>query len=361
MRKLTEAQAQSLLDAYFAGETVTALRNKYGISNALISMLVRGQVRPKLQRPNNTDEIIANRPREGGKITFIQAKDILSKYLAGEDTISLAQQYNTTPSNIRMLIRGHSWKSLKPPQTPHRQPFYYRNQNLPALTKHQENMITGSLLGDGWLTKDIGKKNSRFRKQQKQLEHIEWLNKELSPYNCEKPYATTSDNEIVNHKGRMPSSIKTERRIVGYCMSTIAHPTFTTLRQQWYPKNKKTIPDTLSLNSEILAIWYVDDGCTSYKNRFCNLSTQSFTFAEADRLIEILKRDLELTGRVVKTKCISGKKPIIRFSGDNYDRFLDLVTPYITWDCFDYKIKHRHKNQKRPRSITSRSSPRSID
>jgi hypothetical protein len=220
-----------------------------------------------------------------------------------------------------------------------------RVKNIPSITKHQENLIIGSLLGDGWISKNRKHSNSNFGKRQKKEQHIKWLFEELKPYGSSCKARVTDQKRIRLATGKVISE-KVQKYIVGYETRTINHPYFTQLRLKWYPNDIKKVPMDLVLNPEILAIWYVDDGTNSKGYRQCAIATDGFSFNEVEFLCNRLSIDLNICGKPNKHV---GKHNIV-FHGDGYERLINLIKPYVIWDDFAYKLEY--KPLKRRKNLT---------
>ena len=84
-----------------------------------------------------------------------QAQEIIDKYIGGIGSPELSKEYGIWTTSITNIIRGTTWKECKRPNNIQ----YYINikhpgnkcKNLPNFTKLQEDIIIGSLLGDGSL------------------------------------------------------------------------------------------------------------------------------------------------------------------------------------------------------------------
>jgi len=134
-----------------------------------------------------------------------------------------------------------------------------------SLTAQQLSVITGSMLGDGWIDKTLG--NHRFKKAQIHYESINWICEILKPF-TEKVYEKYTKQKIVNKVNGekcKPFCIPCEKRLTHYYTRTCNHPIFSELETKWYKRDGngiyikdskgwriKTIPDDLKLTPEIL-------------------------------------------------------------------------------------------------------------
>lgn len=210
--------------------------------------------------------------------------------------------------------------------------YLYRDNLLDPnlkLTKHQQDIITGSLLGDGFL---LGTDIFRIKQKKSRIEYVDFLHKELAPFST----------PVRIDKSRKPTRLrdgtvshKLEDWKGGYAwaasFSTRQHQIFADLRNKWYPKGKKILPDDLELNPTILTHWYLQDGSYSKKFGMVRFSCQSFTKNDIIRLISQL-------GEIGVQSMLSKNQSYNVI--DIYDDHL-LVLDILTCkpDCFDYKIK----------------------
>lgn len=362
--KLPDEKAQEIINRYIAGEDSKTLIVESGLKRSAFYCLLRGLTYKNLVRPENMKEIIKKQQFKNGrrrKISVEQAQSAIDRYVAGESPRCIGKDLGLTQLAISILIRGEDWKELKRPgnldeiRKKRSEVRYYRKTH-PPLSKEQENIIIGSLLGDGWINKNHGdNQHCSFSKQQIHREHIEWVSEKLRPYSLPKIYERLGQNFCLS---QTPTKMQ-------YCVKTTTDPIFTELRKKWYPNGKKEVPTDVVLNPEILAIWYVDDGSTSYKNRACRLHTQGFTFEEAELLCRLLWDNLNIKASIQSAKYKNPKstRPILQFHGANgYDTLLETIIPFVPWKCFEYKIRHRQltkrgriSNQKKDELIALRN------
>jgi hypothetical protein len=155
-------------------------------------------------------------------------------------------------------------------------------------TQQQENVLTGLMLGDGNLYKRPANLNAALQvhRCQKDLDYLEFQ------ANLFKEFITPAGICKYDYHYKYKGEPRTNHQC---SFRTHAHPLFTNWYNLWYPNNHKTIPNNLELNSEIIAHWFCDDGCTfPKKNTSCNfsleLSTNGFSKEEVyflrDKLID---------------------------------------------------------------------------
>ena len=209
-------------------------------------------------------------------------------------------------------------------------------KSFPPLTARQEEIITGSLLGDGFVDKR-GKYNSRFNKVQcvRNKPYLLWMYEEMQPFSHNLIDQWT--NVIKREDGRI---VATKEKRLQKKFYTATHPIFTELRGLWYIDGVKIVPRTLAITPLVLAVWFADDGGVIHSKRDARIHTDGFTKSEVELLIEKL-RPLGFNASVWKHY----DKYDIGFGSQDYGNLMNLVTDiFAAWPCFDYKVNGRRKN-----------------
>ncbi len=283
------------------------------------------------------------------KITKQQAQEIIDKYVSGVSSDELAIEYGLWQTSICNLIRGDSWPECQRPeniiQIINSKHTGNKYKELPELNQIQKDILIGSLLGDGTFTKPHSSQNrgnSKFSKTQRNdrknyldwhFEKMEGYSATLSPVYSYEKLSKTIDGKIQRNKA--------PKYLSGYCFSTFNHPNLTEFRNKWYPEGVKQVPYNLELNPQRIAIWYFDDGSNNEKQRYAVICTQGFTFKEAEFLVEKFKPfDLQPSITKTESKYDGRSMPQLKFSRSSYDKLINLIKPYMLWDCFNHKIKH---------------------
>ena len=192
------------------------------------------------------------------------------------------------------------------------------------ITSKQKSIIIGSLLGDGSI---IPKKYGHcyFSKGQTHTNkpYLEWLASELQPFSC--PLATY-DNHC-NGKTYKAARLYTKALAI-----------FDPIRSEWYPNGKKIVPTTISLDPISLAIWFFDDGYNNVDDRQCTFATNGFIREECEFLCDRLN-ELDIKSYVKNTVNVL----VVR--AESYKQLIDLIKPYMLWDCLSRKIQYRESKQ----------------
>lgn len=191
---------------------------------------------------------------------------------------------------------------------------YVHYSDYPPLSDTQKEIMTACLLGDGCI--DRRQNRFRFGQTESKMKYVQWIFKSLLPYSsCIK----LNDG----HGSSKPS----------WRMCTTSNSLFKELRNKWYVNRSKVVPKDIILTPFILANWVVQGGSNNQGKRSFRISTESFAEADVLLLIEILERDLGIAA----TLNFKLGKPVIHVGAYQYFQFIEIIKPYITWDCFKYK------------------------
>ena len=118
---------------------------------------------------------------------------------------------------------------------------------------------------------------------------------------------------------------------VNLAFQTVSHSAFRFYAQQFYDGRVKQVPKLIHrwLTPRALAHWYMDDGSLKSKHsKGVIFNTQGFKRHEVDRLVDVLHAKFEL--EAARRKQPEGDQ--IYVSGKSFERFVDLIDPYVTED-----------------------------
>jgi len=208
------------------------------------------------------------------------------------------------------------------------------------MTNNQLDLIIGSLLGDGHLSKRGRAKNAMYKLKQstKYASYVQYVYDALDEYvSC----------GVRSYKARKPSKVDgkichlPEHWDGEYCEHnyfwTKADPVFTELWEKWYDHNVKHIPEDLTLNEVILSHWFVEDGSNNVTkdSKGIFLYTNSFTEEDCELLSKKLKDDMNITSKVYMCN-----GPVIRVVAGSYFDFMNIVSKHVKkfGHCFSHKI-----------------------
>ena len=185
-----------------------------------------------------------------------------------------------------------------------------------SLTQLQQSIIIGTILGDGYLRIVSGKKNALLEVNHalSQKEYVDWK------------YAML---ENVCKSG--PKTRKSNGTRIAYRFTTRQHPEITKLFKTFYGEGKKSIPNSLTLNSIMLAVWFMDDG-SRCRASDVYLNTQQFARKDQERLKAMLSV-LKIESSLNKDK----EYWRIRIRKSSLPRFFEIISPHII-PSMTYKI-----------------------
>jgi LAGLIDADG DNA endonuclease family len=160
----------------------------------------------------------------------------------------------------------------------------YSLAGIPSiLTEQQNNLIIGSMLGDGHLRRKKEKHNTALNiaRCQADYQYLEWEAKIVDNLFAD---VRIAKREYCDHR--------TGNTYYGCYFTTRALVVLNEYHTAWYKNKVKIVPNDLKLNAEIIAIWFCDDGTittSSSDNRLkMSFATNSFTKDEVYFLRDLL-------------------------------------------------------------------------
>lgn len=174
-----------------------------------------------------------------------------------------------------------------------------------SLSKDQQSLIVGSLLGDGYMR---CKTNAHLQITHSihQKEYVDWKYMQLK-------------NLVLSS----PKSYKGNGQRIGYRFFTRSIPELTPYYHRFYQNERKIIPKDLYITPLTLAVWYMDDG-TNCRNA-SYLNTQQFSQEDQQLLISVLQKTFNLYPNLNKDKQYTR----IRFSIADSRRLAKIITPHL--------------------------------
>lgn len=174
---------------------------------------------------------------------------------------------------------------------------------LMTLTKKQQEIVVGSLLGDGHLAKTTRGYAFRVNHGLLQKEYVDWKYKELASL------TNSSPDTGINH----------------YYFRTVSHSYFDRMRKMFYVGDRKIVPKSIKklITPLMLAVWFMDDG--TREGNQARLNTQSFTKKEN----ELLSKALETKLGIITSLNRDRKYFRLRISDESMDNFRKIISPAI--------------------------------
>ena|SRR3989344_732869 len=193
-----------------------------------------------------------------------------------------------------------------------------------SLTQRQEEILIGTILGDGHLEKLYTPESSRLKVEHsyKQKDYVDWLYGEFKNW-----VRTEPKPKIKKVWGKIHKN---------YGFSTYGHRLLGNFQKEFYTEKKKIIPADLvnHITPLVLAVWYMDDGSIkSSKHKGIFLNTQSFNEEDVKKLQDVLRNMFGIT--TITRKVPGGEQ--IYLGGESGGKFIEIIRPYII-PSLQYKI-----------------------
>lgn len=205
---------------------------------------------------------------------------------------------------------------------------HHRKRCNPQLiiSKKEEEIINGCLLGDGHITREKGK-SCQFTYCSSQYEHVYYVYSQLKRMmvkECEK-----------GPKKYKSLDKRTNKTHIGYRIRSQNNITFYNLRQKWYPKGIKIVPSDVKLTPITLMFWYIGDGglITGERSQYIKLSTHAFNDVDLNNILlpGLKKFSPRLYGNTQK---------VIYLPHHKIKYFLDTIGPCPV-ECYNHKWKYK--------------------
>ena len=141
-----------------------------------------------------------------------------------------------------------------------------------SLTQLQQSIITGSLLGDGYLRIVPNRKNALLEVNHSfaQKEYVDWKYEMLRSICRSEPKMRAGNGNRI-----------------AYRFNTRQHPKLTELYGIFYRNGRKIIPNNIRLNPIMLAVWFMDDG-SKCRESDVYINTQQFSREDQEKCIQLL-------------------------------------------------------------------------
>lgn len=229
-------------------------------------------------------------------------------------------------TDLPLLPSDHRSKGEHPRFWPIDHQVVVGNDTVPV-TKLQDAMIVGSLLGDAHMQKTrASTQRCRLRvcHNVAQRRYVDWKHSILlDPFctNTQLPYETSRPGE--------------------YQFYTMYTNSFSSYHSTWYMRREaskylKVVPSNIQelLTDPIsLAVWYLDDGSKRKDCEACRLATMGFSHRENIELVECLRANFGLEAKVgaFYPNRVGGPLYGLSFSSkaSGYKRLKSLIHPFV--------------------------------
>jgi len=199
------------------------------------------------------------------------------------------------------------------------------------ITHEQEQVILGTVLGDGHISRFPNRRHSNLlvAHSTKDEDYLRWKHEKLESICSKKSvYITNNRGYGLGHKL--------------IWLRTRVHPFLTELRSGFYPNGNKIVPeDELYKLDELgLAVWFMDDGTLSIRNvgspRYI-LSTNGFSLEEHEMMRHYFNDRWNLHPSIVRKNYKDRPTSYFLSFGVKDTRLLgNIIRPHIV-DCMSRK------------------------
>lgn len=190
-----------------------------------------------------------------------------------------------------------------------------------------QDIIVGSLLGDGWLNKISPTQKSVFclKCNDKSIGYLEWIREEI--------------------RELKPSVLKAVQKYSQHYFYTQSREDIGNLRKIFYPwEGKKIVPPNIKrlLTDPVsLAVWYQDDGTLDFRSKYhrnAMIATHCFSFEDCILLKDTLQENFGI--KVSVCKCQMRGKMYYRLYvlSESMSCFVEAVRSEVHSD-YAYKIR----------------------
>lgn len=193
---------------------------------------------------------------------------------------------------------------------------------LMEITARQKAIILGSILGDAWIDLRTKWGSFRFKQSKEKKEYVWWMYEELKSLCRSQPHQGWNEQISIH---------------------TLMHPGIRTIKDLFYPRGKKCIPEEIGylLKDPLsLAVWFMDDGTLDYrvKDHYAfRIATYSFSQKENELLAETLDKNFGVVATVQQSKMRNKIYYRLHIGEAGRDTFVNLVAPSIH-SCFAHKL-----------------------
>lgn len=178
------------------------------------------------------------------------------------------------------------------------------------------SVIIGSILGDGYVRTIAGRSDAflEVNHAYNQKKYVDWKYEILQNVTKSKPKKRSSNG------GR-----------IAYRFFTKQLPEISSFEDRFYDNKSKTIPQNLSLDPIMLAVWYMDDG-SMCRASDVYLNTQQFSKTDQINLLDALS-EIGIEGRLNRDK----KYYRIRLLKSSIANLIKMIKPHVI-PSMQYKI-----------------------
>ena len=248
-------------------------------------------------------------------------EEIIKNYSVNEKSIrQIAEINKCSPTKIRnILIKNNI------PRRDFAHALHLRLQNNIPLSQDFLNIIEGELLGDGSIY--ARKRSGRFIFNNSNKDYVNYLFNEFKKENIK--LVTEVKTSTYFHK-----NWKKEYTIHSFVTCNTIQ--FKLLKEKWYPKNKKIIPNDLKITPKLLLHWYMGDGTIKKHKGVIELCTDCFLPKDINNILEKINLKLNICSKLTTYS----NRPRIYIPRQDTFKFLEFIGP-PPFESIAYKWKSK--------------------
>ena len=191
------------------------------------------------------------------------------------------------------------------------------------LSEVQREVLIGILLGDACLETQNAGRSYRLKIEQgiAHADYVQHLHSVLRDWVLSPPRPKQGQTRGVT--------------TLNLAFQTVSHTELSLYGELFYRNRRKVVPELIGelLTARGLAYWFMDDGSMkSSESKGVLFNTHAFSSDDIDRLIEVLVK----FGLLARMRRQSDGNQIY-VSGASYERFVELVNPYVI-EAMRYKV-----------------------
>lgn len=226
-------------------------------------------------------------------------------------------------------------------------------KNLVCLTRTEENILLGCLLGDGHIEKRGNSYRFKIRHCKKQSEYVEWKYKQLKRLCNKEPKIIKNGNS--KDGAYLASYFNSKSGLYLKFYHKLFYQLVTDFNSKKSRYQKVISPQLLQFlpkSSLLLAVWFMDDGHCRTDCIGGRIATDCFSKTEVYRLQTYLLQTYKIKTNLVCFKSQNKKNKKIQYylsiiaKNNNFNLFLKLIRPIVHQiPCMTYKIKTVNKEK----------------
>lgn len=190
------------------------------------------------------------------------------------------------------------------------------NDTKVQLTKEQEQVLIGALLGDACMEKNGKHFRIKFDHSINQEQYLLWKYEKLESFSTTPLVCNAFDP-------------RTEKYYSHARFNTKSIEIFDKFYQMFYSDNKKRVPENIEnifMSPIALAVWYLDDGAKRTDCNALRIHTNCYSKSEQEALIRMLQKNFGIDTRLHK---VHNEEYVIYIPSEESKKFCKIINPIV--------------------------------